>query len=342
MANPEDMNTPPGAPDRFGPEWEEWARKQLSTTGHDPDLGLEVARDAIRMVGGQLPEAQFLAKYHEGYLHEFGLDGRPANPARAEEASRAYINGRISRRTLFKIAGGVAAGLALGPLYQWGPPGVGSAEAEIGIAPPAGTSYSTYQYGLVIDLERCDGCLDCAVACSAHNSLWPWQHWMYVAAYVDENRPSTNFLPIMCQHCSNPPCVKVCPVEARFKRQEDGLVLIDMDRCIGCKYCELACPYGINYFQWGEPTPEPAGGVYWGNRMVSGLPPGTEREVHVSGRPPRSTMGKCMWCPERQANPNLKGSITCEKVCRMGVLNFGNLNDPNSKPNKYLRDKQSQ
>jgi len=337
MANPKDMTTERGTPDMFGPQWEEWAREQLSATGYDPDMGVEVARDALCLVGGQLSETEFLAKYHKGYRREFGLDGRPGNPARAEEATRAFVGGRISRRTLLKLAGTVVAGLTLGPVLQRGLPVVGAAAPA---KEPAESSFSLFQYGLVIDLERCDGCLDCAVACGAHNALMPWQHWIYILSYVDENQHGTNLLPILCQHCSNPPCVKVCPVEARFKRQEDGLVLIDFDTCIGCKYCQIACPYGINYFQWGEPGPEPPYGVRWGNRKVSGLPPGNEREVHVTGRPPRSVMGKCMWCPERQGTADQRGSITCELVCRPRVLHFGNLNDPESKPNRYLREKQ--
>jgi len=320
----------------FGPEWEEWAREQLSGTGYDPDLGVEVARDAIRMVGGQISEARFLAKYHEGFRRDFGIDGRPNNPARAEEASQAFVDGRISRRTLLKLAGTVVAGLTLGPLLQRGLPIVGAAGPA---KEPTESSWSLFQYGLVLDLERCDGCLDCAVACGAHNALMPWQHWIYVVSYTDDNRDGVNCLPVLCQHCSNPPCVKVCPVEARFKRQEDGLVLIDFDTCIGCKYCQIACPYGVNYFQWGDPGPEPEYELSWGTRKVSGLPPGNERGVRVVGRPPRSVMGKCTWCPERQGREDKKGFLTCELVCRERALHFGNLNDPESKPNRYLREK---
>jgi molybdopterin-containing oxidoreductase family iron-sulfur binding subunit len=337
MANSEDMTTQRSTPDIFGRQWEEWAKEQLRAMGCDPDLGVEVARDALRLVGGQLSEAEFRAKYHEGYRQEFGVDGRTSNPARAEEAREAFVNGRISRRTLLKLAGTAVAGLALGPLLQQGLRLGGAAEAA---KETPESTWSLFQYGLVVDLEHCDGCLDCAVACYTHNVLWPWQHWIYILSYVDENQHGTNLLPILCQHCSNPPCVKVCPVEARFKRQEDGLVLIDYDTCIGCKYCQIACPYGVNYFQWGEPGPEPPYGVRWGNRKVSGLPPGNEREAHVTGRPPRSVMGKCMWCPERQASEDLRGSIACELVCRHGVLHFGNLNDPESKPNRYLSEKQ--
>src|SRR3990170_2665868 len=102
MANSEDMTTQRSTPDILGPQWEAWAKEQLSATGYDHDMGVEVARDALRLVGGQLSEAEFLAKYHEGYRQAFGVDGRPTNLARAEEASQAFVNGRISRRTLLK------------------------------------------------------------------------------------------------------------------------------------------------------------------------------------------------------------------------------------------------
>jgi len=293
----------------------------------------------LREVGGEISEVEFLAKYHEGYLKEFGVDGRPANPARVEEARGAFIDGRISRRTLLGLSGAFLASLALGPLLGRGLRASG-ATPEAKEATKHG--WSLFQYGLVVDLERCDGCLDCAVACYAHQGLEPWQHWIYVLPYMDENQEGTNFLPILCQHCSNPPCVKVCPVEARFKRVEDGLVLIDMDTCIGCKYCQIACPYGVNYFQWGESSRRPSHGAYWGNKRVSGLPPGNERELNVEGRPPRSVMGKCAWCPSRQANIDERGSLACDTVCRRQVLHFGNLDDPESKPNRYLREKQKQ
>ncbi|KKO00598.1 hypothetical protein LCGC14_0123700, partial [marine sediment metagenome] len=77
---------------------------------------------------------------------------------------------------------------------------------------------------------------------------------MYVFRTETGEYPDTklDFMPRPCQHCDNPPCVKVCPVGARFK-QEDGLVLTDFKRCIGCRYCEVACPYGVNYFNWEKP-----------------------------------------------------------------------------------------
>src|SRR3972149_10791686 len=146
MANSEDMTTQRNTPDMFGPQWEEWAKEQLSATGYDPDLGVKVARDAFRLVGGQLSEAEFLSKYREGYRQEFGVDGRPSNPARAEEAKEAFGDKRISRRTMLKLVGGGAAGLFLFPLL----PRV--AEGTVG---EHGTNCPPHPCCLGVGLGRC-------------------------------------------------------------------------------------------------------------------------------------------------------------------------------------------
>ena len=109
------------------------------------------------------------------------------------------------------------------------------------------------KYQMVVDLDRCQGCRACMEACKVENNTTEGNFWMYVFRLEEGEYPDArlSFLPRPCQHCENAPCVKVCPVGARFKR-DDGLTLTDPDRCIGCRYCELACPYGVNYFNWGE------------------------------------------------------------------------------------------
>ena len=110
------------------------------------------------------------------------------------------------------------------------------------------------KYAMAIDLERCQGCRACMEACMIENATADGVFWMYVFRFENGDYPNTtqSYLPRPCQHCDNAPCVKVCPVGASFKR-EDGLVLTDSDRCIGCRYCELACHYGVNYFNWQKP-----------------------------------------------------------------------------------------
>ena len=110
------------------------------------------------------------------------------------------------------------------------------------------------RYAMAVDLDRCQGCRACVEACKIENNTPSSVFWMYVFRFEQGEYPDTqiNFLPRPCQHCDNPPCAKVCPVGARFQR-DDGIVLTDYERCIGCRYCEVACPYGVNFFNWRDP-----------------------------------------------------------------------------------------
>ena len=100
------------------------------------------------------------------------------------------------------------------------------------------------KYQMIVDLDRCQGCRACMEACKIENNTTEGNFWMYVFRLEEGVYPDAklSFLPRPCQHCEDAPCVKVCPVGARFKR-DDGLTLTDYERCIGCRYCELACPF---------------------------------------------------------------------------------------------------
>src|SRR5574341_1669163 len=120
------------------------------------------------------------------------------------------------------------------------------------------------RWGMVIDLDKCTACQACTVACKEENNVpTPGPaasargreiFWMQVLRSVQGEYPKVraSFIPRPCMHCDEPPCVQVCPVDATYKRA-DGIVAQDYDRCICCRYCMVACPYGVRYFNWGRP-----------------------------------------------------------------------------------------
>ncbi|MDR3315721.1 MAG: 4Fe-4S dicluster domain-containing protein [Coriobacteriales bacterium] len=115
------------------------------------------------------------------------------------------------------------------------------------------------QYAIVTDLNRCVGCLGCSVACKAVNNVPIGNYWQKVLRIGPNKRSEASewpdmymyFLPIGCQHCVNPECIKVCPTQASHKRT-DGTVQIDKSKCIGCQFCVMACPYGVRYLNGEE------------------------------------------------------------------------------------------
>ena len=128
------------------------------------------------------------------------------------------------------------------------------------------------------------------------------------------------YLPVACQHCNDAPCVKVCPVQATFRR-DDGTVLIDYNRCIGCRYCMAACPYGVRIFNWGDADYAPGGVVGYGKEYRTG-----GRLVFTPERP-KGVVEKCTFCVERIDVGELP---FCVEACPIGARVFGDLNDPDS------------
>jgi Fe-S-cluster-containing dehydrogenase component len=161
---------------------------------------------------------------------------------------------------------------------------------------------------MVIDLANCDGCDDCIVRCRDNHAIPIDREWIRVYKMQDSPDTAPYWFPKPCFHCDNAPCTKVCPVGATFKRS-DGLVLIDNDRCIGCRFCMAACPYSTRVFNWGPP-PEPAAGVVPAQHQASARRTGT--------------VEKCDFCVDDLAAGHLPH---CATSCTMGAIYFGDANE---------------
>ena len=196
-----------------------------------------------------------------------------------------------------------------------------------------------FAYGL--DIARCVGCRRCVYACVHENnqSRDPQIHWIRVLRMEKERgielaestayyepaevpEPDAFYLPVACQQCRNPACVKVCPVKATWQ-EPDGIVVIDSDWCIGCRCCMSACPYGARHFNWSEPT-----------ISSEELNPNT----HYLGNRPRPTgvVEKCTFCIHRTREGRYPA---CVEICPVGARKFGNLLDENSEMRYLLREK---
>lgn len=166
------------------------------------------------------------------------------------------------------------------------------------------------KFVMVIDLSRCKNLQRCQHACNHAHHLQEGQNWIKVYPMHDAAKEAPYWQPTTCMHCDEPPCVKVCPVGATFKRQ-DGIVLIDNDRCIGCRFCMAACPYSTRVFNWGAPD----------------LPADIAEEPYnpeTSVPQKRGTVGKCDFCPDMTRMGMLPH---CVSACPNGVYFYGDINE---------------
>jgi tetrathionate reductase subunit B len=223
---------------------------------------------------------------------------------------------KSSRRKFIKSAAAIV-GAAFG--YTW----IRSSQFLVYGAEPKDKSLPWY--GIMIDIEKCIGCGNCAKACKKENDVPPepffFRNWVeqytvkndgsvdivspnggingFVQRVPDEDIFKSFFVPKMCNHCAKSPCEQVCPVGATFL-SPDGVVLIDEKYCIGCRYCVQACPYGCRF-------------------------------IH----PVKKVANKCTLCYHR-----LKKDLApvCMEVCPTGARNYGNLRNPESKIVKFLKE----
>lgn len=165
------------------------------------------------------------------------------------------------------------------------------------------------EYVMVIDLAKCRHARKCVEGCQKMHQLPPEDEWIKVFLLKDSEDTASYWFPKPCFHCNSPSCVNVCPVGATFKRQ-DGLVLIDNERCIGCKFCMTACPYSSRVFNWKEPEDKSMESMH-GNPETS-----VPQKV--------GTVGKCDFCPDMARMGILPECIT---ACPNGVLYFGDKNE---------------
>ncbi len=222
---------------------------------------------------------------------------------------------RISRKRFLEISGLYIAAAAGERILG----GTGESSAKSGSSKPV-------RWAMAVDLVRCaqnQGCTQCIDACHrAHNVPdFPTPErrieWIrkaeYERAFPEHDsryqlaRIKKSPVPLLCNHCENPPCVRVCPTQATWKR-EDGVVMMDSHRCIGCRYCMAACPYGSRSFNWSNPRAHIA-------ELNSNFPARTQGVVE-----------KCNFCEERIG----EGAPFCVESCPQGALVFGDLNDPDS------------
>lgn len=171
------------------------------------------------------------------------------------------------------------------------------------------------RYGMVINLNRCVGCDSCAVACKQHSGTPKGVFWSKVLRREKGKYPNSwmHYQPMLCMHCQNPECVQVCPTGASHQRQ-DGIVAIDQDKCIGCQYCIMACPYGART-KLVQIQP-----YYPSNGFVA-----VEKASHRGQQ--LGVVGKCNFCSDRLE----KGlEPACVQACPGIARIFGDLEDPNS------------
>ncbi|MDP3312406.1 4Fe-4S dicluster domain-containing protein [Lutibacter sp.] len=169
------------------------------------------------------------------------------------------------------------------------------------------------KFVMVVDLAKCKNALKCQVSCNKNHYITGDNAWLKVYKMQESKETAPYWMPTLCQHCDQPACVTVCPVDATFKRR-DGLVLIDNERCIGCRFCMAACPYSTRVFNWSEPN---QGEI----TMTMDMEGKSAYSPEHTGFPSiKGTVDKCDFCPHSIAEGELPHCVT---ACPNGVFYFG-------------------
>ncbi len=220
---------------------------------------------------------------------------------------------------------------------------IGSGAAVSLIAQGAGEGASTEstgvkkRYAMVVDISKCkkdEGCTDCIDSCHSFHNVptvgnpkeeikWLWKEKYeklfpeQITPYTSEELLESDFM-TLCNHCDSPPCVRVCPTQATFKNESNGIVMMDFHRCIGCRFCMAGCPYGSRSFNFRDPRK-----YLEQDKINKDFPTRTKGVVE-----------KCNFCAERV----VRGlQPKCVEACKAGALVFGDMNDPESEVRKLVR-----
>jgi Fe-S-cluster-containing dehydrogenase component len=244
----------------------------------------------------------------------------------------------VDRRKFLKIAG-LSAVMGLGGKAAFELLAPGELEASLKDLPLT----EGKKWGMVVDMTKMDEAVmdRCIEACHRYHNVpnfgnrkveikWIWKETYEHTFpdqghdYVSENYRDRNFL-LLCNHCTSPPCCRVCPTKATWKR-EDGVVMMDQHRCIGCRFCMAACPYGARSFNWGDPRKAP-------KELNPDFPANLEYPTRSKG-----VVEKCTFCAERIAQGQLPACVEAANSVKPHTLVFGDLDDPASGIRKTLRE----
>ena len=198
---------------------------------------------------------------------------------------------------------------------------------------------------MAIDLNRCIGCRTCAVVCKNHNAepegIW-WNRVFstgspeYGTSADVDGGPRTEFTPVCCQQCGDAPCVSACPTGASYVNEETGVVLVDYESCIGCRYCMVACPYNVRQFNLQKP--EGIDGVDY--QYAYGYPFDVRDDGKLVYTPqrPEGVVEKCTFCVQYTSQGE---KPACCVACPADARIFGDADDPDSDFSQYVDGKET-